>query len=111
MSILKKDFTVIRGEEFRIQLTVTIDGSSDLTGYVPAGQLRKLPEATEVAKNFTFEPSTLGIGGQFDIVLSQTDTAALGGTEYSYDIRLTKTKPIYVLKGKLQLITPTTREP
>jgi hypothetical protein len=105
-----RHFKVTRGTEFRIQLTVTIDGSSDLTGYTAEGHVREFPESAEKVAVFAFEPSALNATGQFDALLSKEVTAGIEAGEYFYDIKINKTHPIFVLKGKIVFVTPTTHE-
>lgn len=108
--MLEKNWTIVRGTEFKVKCTVTINGNPDLTGYVPQAQIRKSRDADDVVASFDFEPSLLDDTGLFDMILPTSITDAIEPGKYYYDVRIVKdAKPIYIVNGILTFITPVTR--
>ncbi len=108
--MIEKNFIIMRGTEFRVTFILTINGDPDLTGYTAEGHIRKFADSPDLIGEFTVEPAQLDETGEFDAVLTPEVSLNIAPGKYFYDVRLTKDeKPIYIVRGGVQFVTPVTR--
>ena len=91
MAVISNIF-IDAGADFTTTVTVTDSTGSavDLTGYTHAAQIRKSYDSAAATVAFTTATSNAS-AGQFTLVLSNTQTAAVPHGRYVYDAVITQT--------------------
>ena len=91
MAVISNIF-IDAGADFTTTVTVTDSTGSavNLSGYTHAAQIRKSYDSTSATASFT-TTTTNATAGQFTLVLTNTQTAAIPHGRYVYDAVITQT--------------------